>query len=233
MVTESDTCVVNCDNRRVGDITTWPDGWLITAIRGNAPDIAALDELAARYWNALYGRCYLLSLNRERANDLSQEAWCRVLRARNALKPDGNFPGYLMTIATNLWRDAHRSARRAGPLAEHRLASLDAALPGDSEETIALGDVLPDLNTPDGNDQKLLAMDIDRALERLTPHLRDVLVARFISGESCAEIGRRYHRTEQTVSAWVREGIRIMKVEMEEPVAAGQEVRGSNVVYEN
>src|SRR5262249_40083021 len=104
------------------------DPWLIDRIRRDPPDPAALDELVSRYWKELYGRCHLLALNPDKARDLAQEAWCRILRARHSLKPDGNFPGYLVTIATNLWRDSQRHARRAGPMAEQRLASLDAPL---------------------------------------------------------------------------------------------------------
>jgi DNA-directed RNA polymerase specialized sigma24 family protein len=59
-------------------------------------------------------------------------------------------------------------------------------------------------------------LDIDDALGRLTPLLREVLVARFIAGESCAEIGRRHGRTEQTVSGWVREAVREMKLHLED-----------------
>src|SRR5262245_34068346 len=68
------------------------DSWLIDRIRQDEPDSAALDELVSRYWKGLYARCHLLTLNSERANDLAQDAWCRVLRARRSLKPDGNFP---------------------------------------------------------------------------------------------------------------------------------------------
>jgi DNA-directed RNA polymerase specialized sigma24 family protein len=110
------------------DVTAWPDEWLMEAVRRDPPDEAALDALAGRHWKALFGRCQLLTLDRDEASDLAQEAWCRVLRARHSLKPDGNFPGYLATIATNVWRDRQRSARRAGPMAESRMASLDATL---------------------------------------------------------------------------------------------------------
>jgi DNA-directed RNA polymerase specialized sigma24 family protein len=58
-------------------------------------------------------------------------------------------------------------------------------------------------------------MDIDDALEWLTPQLREVVVSRFIMGESCAEIGRRYARTEQTISGWVRQALREMKLHLE------------------
>jgi RNA polymerase sigma factor (sigma-70 family) len=64
-------------------------------------------------------------------------------------------------------------------------------------------------------------MDMDRALEALSPLSREVLVARYLVGESCAEIGRRYGRTEQTVSGWVREAIRQIRSYLEEPEFSG------------
>jgi RNA polymerase sigma-70 factor (ECF subfamily) len=198
------------------DVTVWPDTWLIAAVRGDPPDVQALDALANRYWKPLFGRCQLLTLNHQKASDLAQEAWRRVFRKRHALKLGGNFPAYLTTIATNLWRDLYRSAQRAGPLADHRLESLDAPYPNEDGESVALVDRIPDLKALSAEDQTLLAMDIDKALEQLTPQLREVLVARFINGESCAEIGRRYGRTEQSISGWVRQALREMKQHLEE-----------------
>jgi RNA polymerase sigma factor (sigma-70 family) len=203
--------------RQVREVGAWPDTWLVAAVRRDPPDVAALDTLAERYWKPLFGRCQLLTLDHQKAGDLAQEAWCRVLRARHGLKPDGNFPAYLTTIATNLWRDRHRSARRAGLLAEDRLLALDASLPLEEGESIMLADVLPDLNALQAQEQTLLALDIDQALKHLAPQLREVLVARFLTGESCAEIGRRYGRTEQTISGWVREAVRNIRQHFEEP----------------
>lgn len=197
------------DWAQLRDETNWPDAWLIAAVRCEPPDEAALDALVKRYWNRLCAHCQILTVNSQKAADLAQDAWCRVLRARRSLNPDGNFPAYLNTIATNLWRDHHRAARRAGPMAENRLASLDAPLSDEADSTMA--DTLPDLNSLQANEQKLLAMDIDQALQSLTPLLRDVIVSRLINGESAAEIGRRYGRTEQTVSGWVRLALREMK----------------------
>jgi RNA polymerase sigma-70 factor (ECF subfamily) len=202
--------------KRLRDVSQWPDAWLIAAVRRDPPDETILDELVERYWKPLFGRCQMLTLNQQTAGDLAQEAWCRVLRARRSLKPDGNFPAYLATIATNLWRDSQRSARRAGPMAEHRMASLDAPMSGDDGESVGLAEVLPDLNALQAEEQTRLKLDIDQALERLSPLLREVLVARFLTGESAAEIGRRYGRTEQTISAWVREAIREMKLHLAE-----------------
>jgi RNA polymerase sigma-70 factor (ECF subfamily) len=197
------------------EVSAWPDAWLIASIRHDPPNELALDELANRYWKSLFGRCHLLTLNHQKAADLAQEAWCRVLRSRHALKADGNFPAYLTTVATNLWRDSYRSAQRAGPMADHCLQSLDAAHPNESGEPLALVERIPDLRALSPADQTSLAMDIDNALEQLTPHLREVLVARFITGESCAEIGQRYRRTEQSVNGWVRQALRQMKLHLE------------------
>jgi len=218
-----DDCASDAEEwKQLQDISSWPDAWLIAAVRRDPPDTKALDELAERHWKPLFARCQLLTLNFDKATDLGQEAWCRVLRARHSLKPGGNLPAYLATVATNLWRDRYRSARRAGPLADERMLALDAPLSDGDGQTVALRDVLPDLNGVQTQEHAMLAMDIDQALERLTPQLRDVLVSRYIAGESCAEIGRRYGRTEQTISSWVRAAVREMQNYFEEQNSAAE-----------
>lgn len=189
------------------DASTWPDAWLVAAVRRDPPDEPALDALAERHWKNLFARCHLLTLDRDKAADLAQDAWCRILRARHMLRTDGNFPAYLATIATNLWRDRYRAARRAGGMADARILSLDAVQRTDDGDGSHLGDLLPDLEALAASDQARLKLDIDQALAGLAPLLRDVLVSRFLGEESCADIGRRYGRTEQTVSGWVRQGV--------------------------
>jgi RNA polymerase sigma-70 factor (ECF subfamily) len=191
--------------------SAWPDAWLISAIRCEPPDERSLDVLVTRYWKTLFARCQTLTLDRDSASDLAQDAWLRVLRSRGTLEPDGNFHAYISTVATNLWRDRNRTARRAGAMADNRLASLNAMFPDHGNST-ALLDTVPDASTLSMEEEVLLKMDIDCALQRLSPHLRDVLVSRFLTGESAAEIGRRYDRTEQTISSWIREAVREIRI---------------------
>ncbi|MDF1502741.1 sigma-70 family RNA polymerase sigma factor, partial [Roseisolibacter sp. H3M3-2] len=191
---------------RHGYDPTWPDARLVAAVRDGEGGEAALDALVRRHWPALVARCELLTLDREAAHDRAQDAWVRVLRARRELRPELRFGAYLATIATNLWRDRQRAARRAGALAERRLASLDVTVDAPGRESIAIAD---DVAAGDGlpaGDRTLLRLDLDRALARLSPRTRDVLIARHLDGESAAEIARRYGRTEQTVTAWLRRG---------------------------
>jgi RNA polymerase sigma-70 factor (ECF subfamily) len=200
------------DGQRDVKPSTWPDAWLISAIRRDPPDEHALSALVDRYWKKLYARCRLLTVDAESASDLAQESWLRVLRARRAIEPSGNFQAYIIAIATNLWRDKNRSAVRAGPVADSRMASLDAPVASDEGEPLPLINVVADPHTLSADDQILLDMDLDNALNRLEPRLRDVLISRFITGESAAEIGRRYGRTEQSITGWIREATMQMKI---------------------
>lgn len=203
-------------DRRNG-VASWSDAQLIFSVQSDPPDEQALDVLVGRHWDSIFARCQMLTLNRERAFDLAQETWCRMLRNRSALKPDGNFPAYLATIATNLFRDSYRAARRAGPLGEHELVSLESPIVHEEEEAVSLVNILPDLKSLCAEKLTQLRLDIDAALDRLGPLWREILVARYIDGESCAEIGVRYGRTEQTISGWIRAALRQMKAHLEEP----------------
>jgi RNA polymerase sigma-70 factor (ECF subfamily) len=194
-----------------GPLSTWPDSWLIAAVCDDEGDDAALQVLVDRHWRALYGRCELLTLDRERARDLAQETWTRLLRARTMLRPDGNFAGYVTTIATNIWRDQNRSHGRASALADHRLLPFDAPLSTDDDDGVALGDTVPDVHGHSSEEALNLKLDVDRALSRLTPHLREVLIARYVDGESAAAIAERFGRTQQTITAWLRQAAREMK----------------------
>ena len=201
---------------QIADVDAWGDAWLIATVRRSPPDEAALDALVQRYWKPLLGRCQMLTLKRETAADLAQDTWCRVLRGHTHLKSGGNFKAYLLTIATNLWRDSQRAALRAGALAQARLTSLDGEYVSVEGTTVTLGEILPDLSQLEGQERDQLKLELDHALGCLDVFLRDVLVARFLDGESCADIGRRFGRTEQTVSAWVRRAISELKHTLED-----------------
>jgi RNA polymerase sigma factor (sigma-70 family) len=199
------------------ELTIPSDAQLIRSVSCDPPDEEALGLLVNRHWGYLFAHCHMLTLDQEKARDLAQSTWYRVLRARPGLKPDGNFPAYLATIATNLFRDHYRASRRAGPMADYRLESLNAPQSCQDGESVLLVETLADTKSVQSQAEMLSAIDIDRALAKLTPQLREVLVARFIIGESCSEIGLRHRRTEQTVSGWVRQALRQMKTHLEEP----------------
>jgi len=147
----------------------------------------------------------MLTHDRELAADLAQDTWTRMLRSRSTLRPEGSFPAYLARIALNLWRDRRRAERRPGA----RLLSLES-----SDEEYALEEVLPDPLV--GEETMSLRLDLDSAFARLPARLRAVVVARYIRGESAAEIGRRVGRSEQTITAWLREATARLREDLRE-----------------
>jgi RNA polymerase sigma-70 factor (ECF subfamily) len=202
----------------------WDDeGSLIDAIRQDAPDPVALQALVDRHWRMLYARCLVLTAHADDAQDLAQETWCRVLRARQSLRPDGSFAGYVVTVATNLWRDQLRSARRAGVLADGELVTLDAPVTLAGGDAVALADAIADPSTLDLASRAAAAIDVDRALGRLSPRARELLLARYVDGESAAELGRRFQRTEQTITAWLRQACDALRHALEAEHREGAE----------
>lgn len=76
---------------------------------GNA---AAFEELVLRYQNRLVTVLEQLVRRREHAEDLAQEVFLRVYRARATYKPDAKFCTWLFTIANNVAKNAKRTLSR-------------------------------------------------------------------------------------------------------------------------
>jgi len=95
---------------------------------------AALNDLMDRHAAGVFHFLCRMLGNEDDANDLAQETFVRVYRARGSYQPDRRFSTWLFTIAANLARNQLRWRAR------HRNVSLDA----ESEATEqTLGDTLP------------------------------------------------------------------------------------------
>jgi RNA polymerase sigma-70 factor (ECF subfamily) len=87
-----------------------PDVRLMLQVR--AGDGAAFEELVLRYQNRLLTVLEHLVNNREQAEDLAQEVFLRVFRARERYEPGAKFSTWLFTIANNVASNALRSRSR-------------------------------------------------------------------------------------------------------------------------
>ena len=79
-------------------------------VRGG--DAAAFEELVLRYQNRLLGILEHLVGKRDLAEDLTQEVFLRVYRARERYTPGAKFSTWLFTIANNVASNARRSLAR-------------------------------------------------------------------------------------------------------------------------
>src|SRR5690349_19171993 len=77
-----------------------------------AGDAAAFTELVLRYQNRLLTILEHLVNSREQAEDLAQEVFLRVFRARERYEPGAKFSTWLFTIANNIASNALRSRSR-------------------------------------------------------------------------------------------------------------------------
>lgn len=95
-----------------------PDVRLMLQVRDDSG--TAFEELVLRYQNRLITVLEHLVNNRQAAEDLAQEVFLRVYRARKSYSPDARFATWLFTIAHNV---ASNALRAQGRRREHMIAS--------------------------------------------------------------------------------------------------------------
>jgi len=112
-------------------------------------DVKAGDEqsfalLLQRYRTPLVNFLYRMVRNREQAEDLAQEVFIRVYRAREEYVPSAKFTTWLFRIATNLALNSVRDTRH-----QRMEISLDAPVTADAEDgderTLDVADKHPDI----------------------------------------------------------------------------------------
>ena len=87
-----------------------PDVRLMVQVRADLP--GAFETLVERYQNRLLRIMFHLVGNREEAEDLCQEVFLRIYRARKGYRPRAKFSTWLYTIANNLALNHLRSKGR-------------------------------------------------------------------------------------------------------------------------
>ena len=77
-------------------------------------DAAAFEALYRRHNDALFRYLLRLCGSRAMAEDVYQESWTRIIRARERYRPTAKFTTYLYRVAHNAFIDATRRNRRYG-----------------------------------------------------------------------------------------------------------------------
>jgi len=81
-------------------------------LRAKAGDRTAFDQLVVAYQDRLVGVLTHLLQNQDVAEDLAQEVFLRVYRARHGYEPTAKFSTWLFRIANNLASNQRRDTRR-------------------------------------------------------------------------------------------------------------------------
>ncbi|HEU0214808.1 MAG TPA: sigma-70 family RNA polymerase sigma factor [Jiangellaceae bacterium] len=167
------------------------DAELIARTRGG--DMTAFDELYRRHADDARRVARLVSDNSDEADDISAEAFTRVLAAlQSGGGPDGELAPYLRTVVRRLAFDRYRASRRDGTPADPAL--------------------LEELPEPDDPAARVTDRDlVRRAFETLPDRWQRVLWHTEIEGRSPAELASTLGSTPNAVAALAyraREGLR-------------------------
>lgn len=142
------------------------------------------DEIVRRYGRHVFNLAYRMTGNDADAQDLTQEAFLRVFRSLDRIRPGVPLEGWLYRIVTNLFIDSLRRRRRV------RVESLDQ--PATTRAGGELERAVPD---PTG-DPEALVVDpvvdghVQQALGELSPELRAVVLLADLEGFAYEEVAQ-------------------------------------------
>jgi len=155
---------------------------------------AALNELMERHATPVFHFLYRMLANEDDANDLAQETFFRVYRARASFRTSERFSTWLYTIAANLARNHFRWRTR------HPNVSLDAE--SDTSEQ-SLANTLPS-DSPSPNEAALAAeraSAVRSAVSRLPEDLREAIVLCEWEDHSMAEAATILETTPKAIES--------------------------------
>jgi RNA polymerase sigma-70 factor, ECF subfamily len=158
-------------------------------------DPRAFGQIVVRYQVRLLNFVYRMIGDRERAEDLVQEAFLRVHRHLDRFDRSRKFSTWVYTIASNLAKNELRNRGRSP------LVTFDQARPRDEEDNRPV-DFEDKENRPDDLfEQRTLKALVDETVAKLSSHHREVFVLRELEGKSYEEIAEIMHCNLGTVKS--------------------------------
>jgi RNA polymerase sigma-70 factor (ECF subfamily) len=184
-------------------------------------DVKAGDEqsfalLLHRYRTPLVNFLYRMVRNREQAEDLAQEVFIRVYRARAEYVPSAKFTTWLFRIATNLALNSVRDTRH-----QRMEVSLDAPVTVDSEE----GDERPlDVAEKNPNIEEHLVQEAQRdmirhAIDKLPEKQRAAVLLHKYQELDYGEISKILSCSESALKSLLFRAYETLRVELAPLVA--------------
>jgi RNA polymerase sigma-70 factor (ECF subfamily) len=150
-------------------------------------DLAAFDRLVALFRKEVMALGYRFGLDAERAEDIAQETFIRVYKARASYQPTARFRSWLLRIASNLIVSEARSRRRS------RTYSLDRAGPrGAEDEGQGPGEGLADpraVPPTQSLERAELGSVVEEAMQSLPENQRVGLILNRFHEQSYEEVG--------------------------------------------
>ncbi len=187
-----------------------PDAQLMLRVRDG--DESAFAQLVATYQDRLIGVLTNLTGDRTTAEDVAQEVFLRVYRARQGYEPNAKFSTWIFSIAHNL---ASNSRRSKGRRKETQLA--DSGDP--SPQVAPQAQMVPEKSAlmPSRVMAKAELMDkVRAAMETLNDRQRMALLLHKFEGMNYIDIGAAMEMTPQAVKSLLSRARDQLRVALEE-----------------
>lgn len=184
----SDTAVPNYELRD-------PDVRLMLQVRDD--NAAAFEELVLRYQSRLITVLEQLVRKRDVAEDLAQEVFMRVFRARKSYQPGAKFSTWLFTIANNVASNSLRSLARRREVNVSPRREWETAINPLEQMALDSSGLMPTRQL----DRSERAEMVQAAIRSLSERQRLALLLSKFEGMSYAEIGQTMELSVQAVKS--------------------------------
>ena len=169
-------------------------------------DVAAFETLYRRHNDSLYRYLLRISLNQDTAEDVFQEVWGKIIKARHRYRPTAKFTTFLYRVAHNCFIDYVRRNNR------HMVNSgIDPDCspdPGDE----------PDLEA----EKSFARQRLDAALGTLPAEQRDAFLLHEEAGLSIETIAQISGVKRETVKSRLRYASKKLRTALQEPAVQTQ-----------
>lgn len=161
--------------------------WAAAACNG---DEEAYYRLVSMHRRRLYGIAYGYMRSEGDALEMLQEMTCRGLIKCHKLRDPGAFIPWLIRILIHCCMDELKRRKRSIQLTEHHMA-----------------DQITEMKEED-------RLDLEKALDRLKPNYRHVLILKYYDDMTVTEIARVLERSEGTIKTWIHQGLKQIRNKM-------------------
>jgi len=165
-------------------------------------DVAAFELLYKRHNDALYRYLMRLCRHRDTAEDIFQDVWGKIIKARDTYRPTAKFTTFLYRVAHNCFIDHIRRNKRHTQTVD--IEPDNQPDPGD----------LPEMQT----ERSLARRRLQAALQELPDEQRDVFLLREEAGLSLEQIAAVTGSNRETTKSRLRYAVNKLRTAIDEPV---------------
>ncbi len=164
-------------------------------------DVSAFETLYLRHKDSLYRYLIRLSSSRDTAEDVFQEVWSKIIKARRSYRPTAKFSTFLYRVAHNCFIDHIRRNKRHA-----YISTVDPdSQPGHGDE--------PELTA----EKDFARRRMQDALRTLPEEQRDVFLLYEEAGLTIDAIARVTGMNHETTKSRLRYAVSKLKAQMGEP----------------